>query len=123
MNEKHLILYRFMTQWVQAKQEGKSLINYFIKNGYHSIAIYGMNFVGETLLNELKNTDIQVEYGIDRDVEKMNLSIRIITPEDEMDKVDAIVVTPIIYFESIETMLKKKIVCPVVSIEDVLYEC
>ena len=52
--EKHLALFLMMNQWVKVKQEGKNLSCYFEKNGYKKIAIYGMSYAGETLLEELK---------------------------------------------------------------------
>lgn len=121
--EKHFTLYYLMTKWVWVKQEGKCLSEYFVQKGYKRIAIYGMNYVGETLLNELRNTDIQIIYGIDENAADMKLDICTITPDEKLKEVDVIVVTPVSFFDSIEEMLKKKVDCPIVSIEDVLYEC
>ena len=64
MSDKHLALFLMMNQWVKVKQEGKSLVKYMEQNGYQEIAIYGMSYVGECLLNELKNSNIVVKYGI-----------------------------------------------------------
>ena len=46
----------------------------------------------------------------------------ILTPEDELEPVDVIVVTAIYYFDEIEDMLFEKVDYPVVSLEDILYE-
>ena len=50
--DKHLLLYLLMTKWVEYKQEGKNISHYLELQGYNTIAIYGMNYVGETLLRE-----------------------------------------------------------------------
>ena len=42
--------------------------------------------------------------------------------DDELESVDAIIVTPIYYFEEIEGKLVEKVDCPIISIEDIMYE-
>lgn len=122
MSEKHLALFLMMNQWVAVKQEGKNLADYFDKQGYKSIAIYGMSYAGERLLEELKCSDIQVQYGIDKNADNIYMDVNIVTMEDELKPVDAIVVTPIFFFDEIEEELSQKIDCPIISLEDVLYE-
>ena len=65
MSDKHLSLYLMMNQWVKIKQENKSIATYLEENGYKQVAVYGMNYVGETLLSELENTNVKVNYAID----------------------------------------------------------
>lgn len=122
MSEKHLALFLMMNQWVAVKQEGKNLADYFEKQGYKSIAVYGMSYAGERLLEELKGSDIQVQYGIDKNADNIYMDVNIVTMEDELKPVDAIVVTPIFFFDDIEEELSQKIDCPIISMEDVLYE-
>jgi dienelactone hydrolase len=120
--DKHLALFQMMTQWVKVKQEGKHLASYFEKNGYKKIAIYGMSYAGETLLNELKDTDIKVAYGIDQNAESLYVDVDVVTMDDDLEEVDAIVVTAITFFDEIEEKLSEKVDCPIISLEDVLYE-
>ena len=122
MSEKHLALFLMMNQWVAVKQEGKNLADYFEEQGYKSIAIYGMSYAGERLLEELKGSDIRVKYGIDKNAGNIFLDVNMVTMEDELKPVDAIVVTPIFFFDDIEEELSQKIDCPIISLEDVLYE-
>lgn len=122
MSDKHLELYLMMNQWVKIKQEGKNLSSYFEKNGYKKIAIYGMSYAGETLLNEMRGTNVQVVYGIDKNADMFGADVDVVSVEDALEEVDAIVVTAITYFEEIEVMLSEKIDCPILSLEDILYE-
>lgn len=122
MSEKHLTLYLMMNQWVKVKQENKSIVEYLEKQGYKEIAIYGMNFVGETLLRELKGSNIKVMYGIDKNAANIRSDIDIKTPDNELPMVDVIIVTAITFFEEIEEALYSKIDCPILSMEDILYE-
>lgn len=122
MSDKHLELFLMMNQWVKVKQEGKNLADYFGKGGYKEIAVYGMSYVGETLVEELKNTSIRVAYGIDKNADTIYSDVDIVSMEDELGKVDAIVVTAITYFDEIKEQLSQKIDCPILSLEDILYE-
>lgn len=120
--EKHLALFLMMNQWVKVKQEGKQLAAYFEQNHYKRIAIYGMSYAGETLVDELKDTGIEVAYGIDQKADSLFADIDIVSVDDLQNDVDAIVVTAITFFDEIEEKLSEKVDCPIISLEDVLYE-
>lgn len=122
MSEKHLALFLMMNQWVKVKQEGKNLAEFFERNGYKKIAIYGMSYAGETLLDELSTSDIEVAYAIDKNAKSIYLDINTVTIEANLQNVDAIVVTAITFYDEIEKKIKEKLECPVFSLEDILYE-
>lgn len=111
-----------MNQWVKVKQQGKNLSEYFEKNGYKKIAVYGMSYAGETLIDELKDSNITVTYAIDKNADSIYFDIDIISIEDDLKPVDAIVVTAITFFDEIEESLCAKVDCPIISLEDILYE-
>lgn len=121
-SDKHLDLFLMMNQWVKVKQGGKNLSEYFEKNDYHKIAIYGMSYAGETLVDELKGTKTEVVYGIDRNADSIYSDLNIVFMEDDLAEVDAIVVTAITFFDEIEQQLSEKVDCPILSLEDILYE-
>ena len=114
--------YFLFNQWLIVRQSGKTLAEYFEKNNYRTVAIYGMKEFGERLYDELRASDITVKYIIDKDAETIYADVDIVTPEETMEPVDVIVVTATYYFDEIEEMLCEKVDCPVVSLEDVLYE-
>ena len=122
MSNKHLELFKMMSQWVKVKQEGKILSSYFEKNGYTKIAVYGMSYAGETLINELENSTITVAYGIDRNADSLYADVDIVSMDDDLEEVDAIIVTAITFFDEIEETLSEKVNCPIISLEDILYE-
>lgn len=122
MSGKHLALFLMMNQWVKIKQENKDLSSYFEKKGFKKIAIYGMSYVGETLVDELKNSNITVLYGIDQKADSIYADVDIVFIEDELQEVDAIVVTAITFFDEIEQKLSGKVDCPIISLDDILYE-
>lgn len=122
MSSKHYKLYMLMNHWVKVKQAGRSIAAYFEQHGYEKIAIYGMNYVGETLLEELKKSNVKVICGIDNNAENIMTSVKVYTPNTFNEQVDAIVVTPITYFDEIENMLKEKVDCPIISVNDIIFE-
>lgn len=122
MSDKHLALFLMMNQWVKVKQEGKNLASYFEQNEYQKIAIYGMSYAGETLMDELKDTGVIVAYAIDKNADSIYAGVDVMSMDDELESVDAVVVTAITFFDEIEENLSEKMDCPIISLEDILYE-
>lgn len=122
MSNKHLKLMLLLNQWLIIKQEGKSIVEYFNKNKIESIAIYGMSYIGERLLDELKSSDINVKYAIDQNANNIYTELDVLSPDAELPEVDAIIVTPIYYFYKIQKMLLSKVDYKIISLEDLLSE-
>ncbi|MCM1120974.1 MAG: hypothetical protein NC416_00170 [Eubacterium sp.] len=116
------VLYMAFDQWLHVRQEGKTLVEYFEKQGYKTVAIYGMKELGERLYDELQGSDITVKYIIDKNADSIYADVDVITPDEELEPVDVIVVTAIYFFDEIEEMLSEKVDYPIVSLEDILYE-
>ena len=122
MSDKHYALFLMMNQWVKVKQRGKNLAEYFIKMGYKNIAIYGMSYVGDSLISELKDTEVRVAYGIDRNAHRIYSDVDMFSLEEDLAEVDAVVVTAITFFDEIEEKLSEKMDCPIISLEKILCE-
>ena len=111
-----------LNQWLILKQEGKSLIEYFNKNGYKSVAIYGMGEMGNRLYDELKDSEIELKYAIDKNAAGTYSELNVIGKDDDFPEVDVLVVTATFAFDEIEDELSGKVDWPIVSLEDVVYE-
>lgn len=122
LSNKNLMQFQMMNQWVKVKQKRNNLSGYFKENGYNRIAIYGMGVAGETLLDELQETNIEVVYGIDRNAHMTYSKIDVLSPENVLPEVDAIVVSIVESFDSIVRNLRGKIDCPIISLRDVVYD-
>lgn len=120
--QKHLLIMQVFNQWMIDKQEGKSLAMFFNDNGYKKIAIYGMSYLGERLLDELKDSEIEVKYAIDKNADNIYADVDIKNLEDDLPEVDAIVVTAVYYYQEIEEELGALVNYPIVSLEDIVYE-
>ena len=114
--------YNMLNQWLILKQEGRNLSEYFEKKSYKTIAIYGMGEMGNRLYDELKNTEIEVKYAVDKNAAGTYSELDVIDPDDsDWGEVDAVIVTATFAFEEIEEMLSEKIDYPVISLEDIVY--
>lgn len=122
MSDKHQELFLMMNQWVKVKQEGGSPAAYLEKKGYKKIAIYGMGHAGETLLDELRDTGVAVAYAIDRNADRIYTNVDVVSMESGLAPVDAVVVTAVASYGEIEEALGVKLDCPVLSLEDILYD-
>ena len=80
-----------------------------------------MSYAGETLVNELKDSEIEAVYGIDRKVGIYSY-IDVLSVDEPLPEVDAVVVTAITFFDEVEETLRDKVSCPIISLEDILYE-
>lgn len=117
---KHLELYLMMDRWVEVKQKGKNLADYLKQEGYQTIAIYGMSYAGNRLVKELEGTGIEIKYGIDKKADNIHSKIKIYTPKDIMEDVDAVVVTSISFFDEIAEKLEEQFICPIISLDDII---
>ena len=122
MADKHLALFLMMNEWVKVKQEGKDLASFFEREGYKEIAVYGMSYVGERLIEELKGSEVEVAYGIDKNAGGIYADIEVVTPDETLKEVNAVIVTSIFFMDEIERDLSSKLSCPILSLEDILYE-
>lgn len=120
--QKILSYYFIYNQWLSVHQQGKSLVEYFEKNGYKTVAIYGMKELGERLYDELKNSDITVKYIIDKKADTIYADVDVVSPDDDLEPVDVIVVTACYFFDTIDRNLGAIVDYPVVSLEDIVYE-
>ncbi len=120
-SNKYWQSYLMMNEWMQLKQKGRNLSEFFKERGYKNIAIYGMHHTGVTLQNELDGTGINICYGIDANADSIYSDIEVKKPSDELSPVDVIIVTPIYYYIEIEEKLEDKVTCPILSLDDVIF--
>lgn len=121
LTDKNLSLFLLYNKWIKSKQEGKTFKKYFDNMEYKSAAIYGMSYVGERLLTELKDSGVEVRYAVDLNSSRIYSDIEVYSPKDNLPKADVMIVTAVYFFDEIYNKMKEKVTCPIVSIEDLLY--
>lgn len=119
--KKDHILYEFMNRWLMLKQRGIEISSFFSKKRIYTVAIYGIRCMGERLYDELKESEVNVEYVIDRNPIELDGKVLVRHPDEELKPVDAVVITPIFDYLEIKDKLSDKLDCPMFFIEDVLF--
>lgn len=119
LSDKHLYIMDIFKRWIIMLEEGQNIETYFMQHGYKTIAIYGMGYLGDCLLNGLKETDIKVKYLIDNKVASSYGEIPVYSINDDLSPVDVIVITPVCYFYSIKKQLQERTAYKLISIEDI----
>lgn len=114
--------YDLCRKWVEAKHNDNSLETLLLSKGYNEIAIYGMGDLGKLLFEDLKKSKIVVKYGIDMNVTNMGLDIKLYKPTCELERVDLIIVTPVTSYDAINGMLSEIVDCPIMALDDLIYE-
>lgn len=118
--KKNESIIEIFSRWLITKHEGKSIEKYLQQMEYHTIAIYGAGKIGCRLYEELKDSEIEVKYLIDRNAESLRINYPVVK---EMEgEVDAVIVTVVGAFEEIQEQLKEEFDCSVIAIEDIIFQ-
>lgn len=122
--------YTLTNQWLQNKATQKTVDIFFENHKLHSIAIYGMGSMGDTLFHEIEHSkNVFVKYFIDQAMHEIydKLYDKPIIGIDEIqnqEQVDAIVITPVYDYKKICQQLKNKgIDISLISLEDIIFGC
>lgn len=110
--------------WVNLLIDKKMISEWLGKNKYSHIAIYGMGRIGKHLLTELNNSDICVDFIIDRKMGKQVQyyeNIPCLEGVDDLPRVDIIIVTVSGEAQDIISKLRGKVDTTVKSINDIMF--
>ena len=121
-NAKLLEFFQLLVRWHSVKRNGKEVSKWLKCHGINTIAIYGMKELGDLLYRDLTNEGFDVRYGIDRNADNILTTLRMVSPQDKLEPVDAVIVTAIHYFDEIENDIKNKAKGRILSLEDILFE-
>lgn len=120
--EKYYRYYQLLNKWMHIRDEKRDVSSYFYNHKLEHIAIYGVGGMGQHLISELCESNIKVEYVIDMDKSIRFLKMKCKGIDDDLEEVDAIIITPTVYYDEIREKLRKKVKCPIISLEEVIEE-
>lgn len=122
-NDRFSIYYELLNMWMENREKGKSIVEFFVKNGIKSFAIYGAGELSERFYQEIKDEkSIEIEFYIDRKKgEKENVLIYDIG-QLANQQIDTIIITPVYDIESIINRLdeNKIIYNRVISLKEII---
>jgi hypothetical protein len=109
-NEKNRMYWEMLNRWLCLKEKRIFFDEYFLKRNIKKIAIYGMGIFGKHLYEELRGSTIEIAYGIDQQGSSICRELPIYTVEDDLPRVDAVVISVMYsYDEMIENIKKHNI--------------
>ena len=121
-NLKAEAAFSMAAKWLEIRQNGHKLLEYFEKHCYKSVAIYGMARLGCRLYDELENTGIEIKYLLDRAPGDSAKVLRFTSLGSEKLKVDVIVVTVASAEREIVKKIKTYGYSNVIGLSDILNE-
>lgn len=120
-NSKFMCYFYTLDQWLTLKEKNISLEKIFLEKNYKNIAIYGIGKLGNHLVEELKGSNIEVSYFIDKSWDSRVTIKKVYGLEDDFPNVDVIVVTPTFDFENIKRVLEEKTDIRIISLDEILF--
>lgn len=114
--------WRMLNKWLTLKENGVKFQTYFQDRNIHTITLYGLGMLGLHLVKEFEGSDIEIVCAIDQKGKMLHADFPVYELEDELPRTDAIIVTVGYLFEQITEQLKKKVDCPIISLEELLEE-
>lgn len=119
--KKYKSYYELVSCWMDKKLNNISLTEYFVNKGIESIAIYGMQEIGNYLYQELRNSEVTVRYAIDKNAGGVYSEIDVYTLQDCLPEVDLIVITPVHIVEDIINEIRGYTDIPVISLREIVF--
>lgn len=120
--DKFYEYFQLLNRWMIVRNEKKQIADYFHEENISKIAIYGMGELANRLFEELEGSDIQVLYGIDRDVCCTNSRItEVYYPDELLPEVDAVVITPFLSADGIRKNLDSKYPYKMIPLDNIIY--
>ena len=120
-SRKNLDLLKMAVKWIKNRQR----IELYMKaNRNKKIAVYGMGFLGDCMVEVIKDAGLDVVCGIDRNAELLyNRHVPILKPDSDLPMVEIVIVAAVDSYEDIKYKLRDKLGTDVmiISLEDILY--
>lgn len=111
--------FAIVNKWLKLKNAGGKLQDFFIENGYKRIGIYGMGELGKRLYEELRCSDVEMVFAMDKGGYNLPKELNMLTENAQIPLVDVIVVTPTFDYENIANVLKQKTQNKIISISEI----
>lgn len=116
-SERYRTIYN---QWLGLHHAGIYIADYLREKGIKRIAVYGYAEYGTHLVNELKNTEIEIVCLIDQKNRYPYSKIQVIKPDEFEGNVDLVIVTALMHYDEIKEYYKKRGISQLISLEEML---
>ncbi|MBR5337920.1 MAG: glycosyltransferase [Lachnospiraceae bacterium] len=103
--EKYSRLSVLLASWLERKKLGLSIADDLRDRCINSVAIYGMNELGRQAAFELRDSRFDVAYVMDRNPNAESCGYKLLSLDDELEEVDAVIITVFKWASSIRREL------------------
>ena len=108
-------------RWVAAQSRDEDVCRFLLDNRLEHVAIYGFGTLGRAVFDVIRSSSVSVDYIIESNKSRWDKDLRqFFTAQDELPNVDAVIVTAISDFEDISKKMKEELICPILSLEDIV---
>lgn len=123
-SQKYERIAKCMDLWMQNREEGKNIAHYLKSKRINRIGVYGYGILGRHLVFELKAAGIENVWIADRRecIDQKFYTFVNFAEEDHIPETELIIVTAIGNMEEIEGVLRNRVNCPIVSLEEIIGE-
>lgn len=97
-----------LDKWMSLREQKISIEQYLLDHGFCKVLVYGYGILGKHLLNELKESVVEIVGIIDKKGKGIQSEYQVYTPEDEFPEADVIIVTSYYFFKEIEEEIGEK---------------
>ena len=111
-----------LERWIKLYQQKVYVKDYLKKENVSTVAIYGLGRIGTLLLQDLRQSQVNVLYGIDRRAGQLKEDIPIITLEDEWKTVDMIIVAASVDYDELKAQIRRHTDCKIMLLNDIIME-
>lgn len=101
---------------------GKNLTRYFHRNDYRNIAVYGVGKLGKLILRNIDVTQLESICTVDENKESRFENIETVTIKELVarEKLDLVLVTPLLDYPQIEAQICSMREIPVISAKELM---
>lgn len=122
VNAKYKLIIGILDKWLTLKNRNINLSSYFDRNDMQRIGVYGLGVLGEHFLSELEDSNISIEYLVDKRDYISWKNLQCFKPTDSLPEVDCLVIIPFWDFEEVHNQISEKIQMKCISIEQIIYD-
>ncbi len=112
--------FSLLGEWLAMVERGDTLEKNLQELNIKTAAVYGMGIIGNHVLKQLNGSNVSVKYIVDKNEIKGIYDAIICNPEEKLEGVDAIIITPIYQFEAIRNILQKNNNIKMISVRELI---
>ncbi len=116
---RHML--RIYDMWTCVGQKGLKMADYLMSKNDNKIVIYGMDIMGLRIYEGLRNTEVEVIFGIKNKSEGIPCDLKMMEEEDCSDLSEvSVIITDFFNYYEIEERLKNKGAGRIYSLDEIL---